>query len=121
MSTAHNPVNFNPADYDVVDYIDNKRPVFLGIYAENFAAALSAYEEEVKAWEADNARLFGADWRGKIHRCIHCGNGNVRWIVALVALLVAALLGRGQLPAHEIVGIVISVVVASLFYRKKAR
>jgi hypothetical protein len=26
IPTVHNPVNFDPANYEVVDYLDNKRP-----------------------------------------------------------------------------------------------
>jgi len=29
-------------------------------------------------------RALGADWRAKSHRCVHCGNGMVRWITAVL-------------------------------------
>jgi len=77
--TVHNPSNFNPADYVVVDYVDNRRPVPYGWTPAEFAD----HQNEVAQWEAHNARLFGADWRAKINRCVHCGNGNVRWITAV--------------------------------------
>lgn len=75
MATTHNPTNFEPSDYVVEDYLDNKRPEFFGDAA--------SYELEVKHWEADMLRVLGADWRAKSHHCIHCGNGSVRWITAV--------------------------------------
>lgn len=75
MSTIHNPKHFEPSDYEIVDTLDNRRPVYYGQGVESF-------EEEVKWWEADMLRVYGPDWRKKIHHCVHCGNGNVRWITA---------------------------------------
>jgi hypothetical protein len=78
MSTIHNPTNFNPADYDVIDYLDNRRPeYFLGMPVEAYKAVLAD-------WEADMARVLGGDWRKKAHRCVHCGQTNVRWITAVL-------------------------------------
>lgn len=75
-ATVHNPTHFDPADYEVRDYVDNHRPEFFGQSADEYA-------EELRLWEADMLRLFGADWRRKIHHCVHCGNGMVRWITAV--------------------------------------
>ena len=73
-ATGHNPTNFEPRDYEVWDYLDNHRPQYwLGMPVE-------AYREEVKAWEADMERALGPDWRKLSHRCVHCGNGSIRWI-----------------------------------------
>jgi len=77
MATVHNPTNFNPADYDVLDYLDNRRPAYYGQDVETFAA-------EVKNWEADMLAVLGDNWRSKIGHCVHCGNGNVRWITAVL-------------------------------------
>lgn len=74
-ATIHNPTNFNPADYEVEDYLDNHRPEFYGNVEEHVRA--------VKFWEADMERVLGSSWRAKIHRCVHCGNGTVRWITAV--------------------------------------
>lgn len=73
--TVHNPTNFDPQDYEVVDYLDNNRPVFYGDGPE--------HEQAVAFWEADMLRALGPDWRAKVHHCVHCGNGSVRWITAV--------------------------------------
>lgn len=75
-ATAHNPTNFDPAHYEVEDYLDNKRPAFFG-------QDIEAYKEEVLWWEREMERALGAQWRAKCHRCVHCGNGNIRWITAV--------------------------------------
>jgi hypothetical protein len=77
MATIHNPTNFNPADYNVEDYLDNRRPEYMG-------QDLETWKEEIAFWEADMARALGADWRKKSHRCVHCGNGSVRYITAVL-------------------------------------
>lgn len=76
MSTVHNPTNFEPRDYEVLDYLDNHRP-------EYFGQSVEAYEQEVRWWEREMEQAFGSDWRAKIHHCTHCGNGSVRWITAV--------------------------------------
>ena len=73
IPTVHNPSNFEPSDYEVVNYLDNKRPVF---YGQDF------YAEEVEGWKEEMIATFGGDYASKIHHCAHCGNGNVRWITA---------------------------------------
>jgi hypothetical protein len=77
MSTVHNPTNFEPKDYEVEDYLDNHRPEYCG-------QSVDEYAEEVKFWETDMERALGFDWRAKSHHCIHCGNGSVRWITAVL-------------------------------------
>ena len=74
--TVHNPTHFEPSDYEVQDYLDNRRPAYYGEGTE-------VYEATVKFWEADMERVLGTDWRKKSHSCIHCGNTNVRWITAV--------------------------------------
>lgn len=72
-ATVHNPSNFEPADYEIFDALDNKRP-------EYFGQGIEAYEQEIKWWQEEMARVLGADWMRKKNRCAHCGNGRVRWI-----------------------------------------
>lgn len=76
MATLHNPVNFEPRDYIVEDYLDNQRPQYCG-------QPIEVLEREIRAWEVEMQRIFGDGWISKIHRCIHCGNSNVRWITAV--------------------------------------
>lgn len=78
-ATVHNPVHFDPADYEIQDYLDNKSPQYFG-------QGIDAYESEVAFWKADMIRVFGVDYAKKIHHCVHCGNGNVRWITAVLHL-----------------------------------
>jgi hypothetical protein len=73
VPTVHNPTNFDPAAYEVLDYLDNKRPEYCGGSSEGYAA-------DVEFWERDMREALGDDWRRKSHRCVHCGNGNIRWI-----------------------------------------
>lgn len=74
--TVHNPTNFRPEDYEIVDYIDNQPPRYMGGPVKYFA-------EERKAWRAHIQQLFPG-WPGNgqpsLHRCCHCGCTNVRYI-----------------------------------------
>jgi len=72
-ATVHNPSNFEPADYEIFDALDNKRPEYCG-------QGIEAYEQEVRWWQEELERALGTDWRAKKNRCAHCGNGRVRWI-----------------------------------------
>ena len=76
IATAHNPTHFEPADYVVENYLDNKRPEYCGGPVEEYA-------REVAFWEEDMRVALGDDWRAKSHRCVHCGNGSVRWITSV--------------------------------------
>jgi len=77
MATIHTERNFEPSDYVVLDYLDNKRPAYCGGLVEG-------YIEICKQWEGDMERALGSDWRAKSHRCVHCGNGMVRWITVVL-------------------------------------
>ncbi len=71
----HSEKNFNPEQYEVVDYLDNKRPIYTG-------QPVKVFEEQVARWEEDIAFHFPG-WRSggdNIHKCAHCGNTMVRWI-----------------------------------------
>jgi hypothetical protein len=83
--TIHNPTHFEPRDYEVLDYLDNNRPRYFG-------QGIDAFEAEQAAWHDDMVRTFGADYARKIHHCVHCGNGSVRWITAV-----------RHLPTNEVV------------------
>lgn len=84
----HTPSKFNPQDYEVADYLDNQRPRLEWLGAKEM-------ELEMNAWERHIARYFptcAAVRKNQgpqlpehnIHRCRHCGNTNVRYIVAVL-------------------------------------
>lgn len=75
--TVHTARTFEPGHYKVLDYLDNKQPPYCG-------GPLNEYTDGVKRWEADMARAIGPDWRRKAYRCIHCGNGLIRWIITVL-------------------------------------
>jgi hypothetical protein len=70
MSTTHNPVNFEPTDYYVVDYIDNHPPQFWGGSMDAFVACMDQWRKRIQELNVEHG----------IHRCCHCGNGNVRYV-----------------------------------------
>jgi hypothetical protein len=75
MSTIHNPVNFDPTQYVIVDYFDNKPPEYvLGMDLEVWQRWREAHRREMEA-------LFLSK-NCSAHRCTHCGNGTVRYVVA---------------------------------------
>jgi len=78
MSTIHNPSQFNPADYVVIDYFDNQPPQANGFNFVGIGAA-DAFNAMRDAWLADRERLFPEQ---NCYRCEHCGQGNVRWVAA---------------------------------------
>lgn len=70
MSTIHNPVNFEPTDYVVVDYIDNQPPPC-------WTSNIPAWQEAVTKWRE---HIVSLKVQGGIHRCCHCGNGTIRYV-----------------------------------------
>jgi len=89
VPTVHNPTHFDPAQYEVLDYLDGKRPVYFGQGVEAFA-------EDVKFWEADMVRAFGADWKTKnVRKCVHCGHNPLRWLTVVKYLPTGAVVVFG--------------------------
>jgi hypothetical protein len=80
----HSVTNFKPEEYEVLDYLDNQRPRYCGM-------PVQLWKEEIAAWEANIAFYF-PHWKSagqghpehNIHKCRHCGNTNVRYIVAVL-------------------------------------
>lgn len=90
-ASIHHAVNFHPEDYEVLDYLDNQPPKFEA-FAPFFGAPAGSYERAREAFEAERAfwnkqmdEYFPGRHQGQpsIHHCTHCGNGNVRYIVAV--------------------------------------
>ncbi len=73
MSTVHNPSEFKPQDYRVWEYLDNNP--FSGPFCQ-------ATLEERAAWRQEMKATLGEKWQEIAYRCAHCGNTNVRWVVA---------------------------------------
>lgn len=75
MSTTHNPTNFQPQDYDILGYFDNQPPQYF------WGMSVEAYNAERAFWHKERDELFP---EANCYRCQHCGNGNVRYVVAAV-------------------------------------
>ena len=70
MSTIHNPKNFEPTNYAVVDYLDNREPEY--VWGMEPGAFKAVREDFFRAWK----RYFPAPQ----YRCAHCGNGRIRYV-----------------------------------------
>lgn len=89
--SIHHAVNFHPEDYEVLDYLDNRPPSFeefapfFGAPAGSYEAARKAHDAARAAWNAEMDLYFPhrREQQPSIHHCTHCGNGNVRYIVAV--------------------------------------
>lgn len=98
MSTIHNPVNFQPEDYEIIDYFDNRPPdpaefFMMGMFSgADSQAAAEAYHAAKEQWKLEFKIVYGDNWEKKIFKCIHCGQGNVRYIVACL-----------HIPTNEVV------------------
>lgn len=83
MSTTHNPTNFEPADYEVLDYLDNQPPQFIDWSGGLDPHAIESFKAELNWWRESMRLTFGDNWKSRVHHCHHCGNGMVRWITAV--------------------------------------
>jgi hypothetical protein len=91
--TIHNPTNFDPAHYEIVDYFDNKPPEY------HFGMTIEHFTEMREAWNRDLLALF-PDRRA--HKCVHCGNGNVRYVVCARHVPTATNVCFGADCAHKL-------------------
>jgi hypothetical protein len=82
----HNEANFKPEEYEVVAYLDNRPPQFCPFAGANMQQAAAMYEAERAHWNQEINHYFPHRAQGdpdqNIHKCRHCGNTNVRYIVA---------------------------------------
>lgn len=95
MATAHNPSNFNPADYEVRGYFDNRRPEYV------YGMTADEYEAVVQAWEVEAQALFGPEWQQRMHHCMHCGQSNVRYVAAATHLPTGEIVCFGDICANN--------------------
>lgn len=102
---AHAPSNFDPADYRVIDYIDNKRPeppmppILPGMW--------EAYERYLKIWQERIFQYFpewrtGGDDHQSIHQCNHCGHPGIRWVAVVEHIPTGKYLAFGETCADRV-------------------
>lgn len=85
MSTIHNPKNFIPENYVVVDYLDNRGPAadeYFYIYRAD--AATQMFDIARDRFNADFAKYFGmrdtVNGRANVpYTCVHCGSA-IRYV-----------------------------------------
>jgi hypothetical protein len=101
----HRPAEFDPADYRVIDYVDNRRPSLDGWVAITPQVA-AAYERAVAAWEQ---RIFAhfPDWQTgggdhtSIFQCNHCGHPGIRYVAVVEHVPTGARLAFGEICADR--------------------
>jgi hypothetical protein len=94
----HNEANFQPEQYEVLDYLDNRQPQYVdfmppislcaanpGAYAAAAEQARADYEAQLRQWNATMDSYFPGrhESNPSIHKCTHCGNTQVRYICAV--------------------------------------
>jgi hypothetical protein len=90
----HSPANFNPGEYTVIDYLDNKPPeYFMGMTAEEYRAMRADWERDIKRYFVHV---------GDIYHCHHCGNGNVRYVCVVEHVPTKANLIFGSDCVHKL-------------------
>ncbi len=93
--TIHHAVNFHPEDYTILDYLDNQPPRWyppmfcVGMPYDQFQQVMEdhrkAHAEAMERWRAEMDSFFPhrRQEQPSIRHCTHCGNGMVRYIVAV--------------------------------------
>jgi hypothetical protein len=89
----HAPKNFDPVDYEVVDFLDNKSPDYSAIFLG--ALSMGATSEACAAIVEEQRRLYqerifehfpnwrtGGDDHTSIFQCNHCG-AHIRWVAVV--------------------------------------
>jgi hypothetical protein len=82
--SIHNEANFQPENYSIVDYFDNQPPrppmPWIGCSQASWNATMAGWEAERAFWDRQRNELFPNQ---NIHKCIHCGCTNVRYVVSV--------------------------------------
>jgi hypothetical protein len=71
--TIHNPTNFDPSQYEINGYFDNRPPYKI------FGQSAKEYKLMQQQWEMEREELFPDH---NDHRCEHCGQPNVRFVIS---------------------------------------
>lgn len=104
-SDKHAPKNFDPADYRVIDYLDNKKPQYDIRFART-EAATEAYKAAVAAWQKKIFEHFpdwttGGDDHKSIYQCNHCGHPAIRWVAVVEHIPTGKRLAFGEICANR--------------------
>lgn len=101
---VHRPAEFDPADYEVIDYLDMKRPELPpGLTSEQYAA----FTEYLERWQARILEHF-PDWRTggtdhqSVFQCNHCGHQGLRWVAVVRHEPTGAKLAFGEICADRV-------------------
>jgi hypothetical protein len=84
----HRPAEFDPDDYQVIDYLDNRRPEPPPAHLLGRPGVAEMYELMVAAWQARIFKHF-PDWRTggddhtSVFHCNHCGHPGIRWVAVV--------------------------------------
>lgn len=104
---VHSPKSFNPADYEVVSYVDNKPPAPpTGTAVTN--AAWEAWKQAQESWRAYVLSYF-PDWRTgdgdndhqSIYTCNHCGHHGIRTVAVTKHIPTGKFLAFGEICAFR--------------------
>lgn len=79
--SVHNPVNFEPSDYKIIGYFDNVPPQASPMIDWADPDSAHYFRQMRMNWESDFKALFP---NGNAYKCQHCGQGNVRYVVAAI-------------------------------------
>jgi hypothetical protein len=97
-SDVHRPAEFDPADYRVVDYLDNKRPDFYpGMPMEMFESATARWRERIE----QHFPGFRTDGAYGLSQCNHCGHNPIRWVAVVEHVPTGAKLAFGEICAER--------------------
>lgn len=97
----HRPAEFDPSDYVVIDYLDNRRPEYQpGMPIEAFEAAVALWQRRIFQHFPD-FRTGGTDHRS-ISTCNHCGHPGIRWVAVVKQISTGKKLAFGETCADRV-------------------
>lgn len=106
----HSPKVFDPQDYQVVDYLDLKRPMppYAPVSASKAAreAWEGVYASYLESWEKRIMSYFpnwrtGGEDHTSVHQCNHCGHNPIRWCAVVKHLPSGNFLSFGEICAER--------------------
>ncbi|MDE2100422.1 MAG: hypothetical protein KGL39_24430 [Patescibacteria group bacterium] len=95
------PKNYDPSEYEVIDYLDNKRPEFVpGVPVEFYEKAVAVWRERI--FEHFPDFQTGGDDHTSIHQCNHCGHPAIRWVAVVLHKPTGKKLAFGEICAERV-------------------